>query len=84
MDEASWMMLAAVVFLVLAAIFWWRRRARDPVTAAPPKPRDKRRGPRRINTSRRESFRMGKDDNDRRKGEDRRNRKPGWNDDTPK
>lgn len=88
MDDASWMLLATAVFLVLAGIVMWRLRARSQAaraaSAGPPKPRDKRRGPRRINNSRRESFRMGNDDNDRRKGDDRRQRKPGWNDDPGK
>ena len=87
MDVASWVMLAAAVFLVVAGIVWWRRNARDDAprkeARVPVKPRDRRRGPRRINTSRRESFRMGKDDNDRRKGGDRRDRKPGWDDEDP-
>ncbi len=82
MDDESWVLLAVAVIMMLAGIVMWRVRARSQAARAagarPLKPRDKRRGPRRINTSRRESFRMGKDDNDRRSGEDRRQRKPGW------
>ena len=87
MDDASWMMLATAVLLVGVAIVMWRLRARSQAAraaaAGPLKPRDKRRSPRRVN-SRRETFRIGKDDNDRRSGDDRRRRKPGWHDDPGK
>jgi len=81
MDDASWMMLVAGLLAVATAIALWRRARRQSSRATGVvKPREKRRGQRRVNF-RRESFRMGKDDNDRRSGVDRRNRKPGWDDD---
>lgn len=88
MDMAAWVMVGVAVLLGGAAIWWWRRRAMTAAKAAaviaPKGPRDKRRGPRRVKSSRRESFRMGKEDNDRRSGDDRRNRKPGWDGDAGK
>jgi hypothetical protein len=87
MDAAGWMLLGALALVAYGGIAWWRRRSASAAatrTATPAKPRDKRRGPRRIKSSRRESFRMGKDENERRSGQDRRDRKPGWTDDTDK
>jgi len=87
MDDTSWMLLATVVLMILVATVLWRTRARRQAAraaaAGPLKPRDKRRSARRVN-SRRESFRMGEDDNDRRSGDDRRQGKPGWGDDANK
>lgn len=86
MDAAGWIMLVAVVLVAYGAFTWWRRGVAAGTAKIAPskKPRDKRRGPRRVNSSRREAFRMGKDDNERRSGQDRRDRKPGWEDDAGK
>ncbi len=75
----GWVWLVVLGAVAAVGLLWWRRRAaRD--AAANAKPRERRRGPRRVRSSRRESFRMGDDDNDRRGERDRRAPKPGWDD----
>ena len=83
MESESLMLLVAVALIGSGLLLWSRRRAKaaaDARSVVRKTPRDKRRGPRRLN-SRREGFRMGKDDNERRSDKDRRQRKPGWDND---
>ncbi len=84
MDSMGWILLLAVV--AGAVWLWWRRGnsaevAPKPRAAAPAASQDRRRGPRRVTGSRRENFRMGADETDRRSGQDRRKRNAGWDDD---
>jgi len=82
MDSTGWMLLVLATLIFAGVALLLRSRVKSPPMreAAPAKPRDRRLGPRRIKASRREAFRMGQDDTDRRSGEDRRHREPGWND----
>lgn len=86
MDSTGWMLLVAATLIFAGLVLWWIRRVKPAQKSAttPTEPRERRRGPRRVKASRREAFRMGKEDSDRRLGEDRRHRTPGWSDDADK